>query len=243
MLIDLLVQVFFVVIFIANIPYDFLYQVFDCYQPGHRAIFIYENHHVHALLANFAQQVIQLFGLRHKVGRAHKAAYRQGIMTIAQLFQHVLCIEQADNVFNAIFIDRDTRKANLHGQVYRLVNSRVASQRHHVYTRHHHLAHRPIRKLEDAVNHLRFFLFEYAFFLANRDQQAQFFLCHKGAAMLHLPAHQPYQGVRNRAQRYHNGTQQPCHAAHYVHQSACPAQGILHSGSFRSDLTEDQDDQ
>ena len=61
--------------------------------------------------------------------------------------------------------------------------------------------------------------------------------------MFHLPAQQLHQGVRDRTQRDHNGTQQPRRAAHDVHQRACPAQGILHSGSFRSDLTEDQDDQ
>src|SRR5579883_620164 len=241
---NLLVEVLFAIKLVFDIADDLFHQVFDGDETGDGAILIDDNHHVDAALAYLAQQVIQTLGLRHKVGRAQQVANGHMVVTLAQLLEHVSGVENTDNVINIVFVDRNARETALQGKVNGLIDVGIAFQRHHIDARDHHLAHRRIGELEDAADHLGLFLFKHALFFTHRDEQAQFFLGHEGAAMLHLPtAHQPDEEIGNRAQRPDNRAQEPGRAAYRANHYARPAQRVLHGSRLGRDLTEDQHDE
>ena len=80
---------------------------------------------MHSSLLHFSQQVIQPLGLGDEVGRTHQVFYREGIMILAQLFEHVLGIQYSDDIIDTLFVNRNTREASLQGQIDSFINSRI----------------------------------------------------------------------------------------------------------------------
>ena len=195
-----------------------------------------------AILSQVAQHVLDLVRFRREEGLAGDLA--EGLLLAAHhRSEQVFGIQHAHDVIQVALVDRDAGVPVLGDQLHGFFDRLVHFDRDQVGAGHHDLPHKHVAHLEDAMDHLAFFFFEDALFLAHGDEHFQFFFGDERAADLSLGAHHSQNQSRDHGKQIDHWSHdergrgdQPRHAERDLF-------GALQRQRLRRDLAGDEHDQ
>ncbi len=147
-----LVQHLALIVLVLDLTDDLLEQILDRDDADRAAVLVDDHRHVEATALHETELAVRELVLRHVEGSAHDARHRLGGAGRAEQIE---AVDDADDVVHALVEDRDARDLLATHERDRLLDRGVVAHRVDVDQRHHHLAHVPAAKLEDAADHLR----------------------------------------------------------------------------------------
>ena len=110
------------------------------------------------VLAELAQQVVNLLCLRHEIRRPDERLPPEGT-ALLQVGQQVLDVQYAAHVVAIVLINGNTRVIVLYDTFQHLVVTASEIQVNHILTRRHNLLGRVVAKAYYALEHALFFLY------------------------------------------------------------------------------------
>ena len=161
------------IVFIHHIADDFLDNVFKRQDARGAAIFVDNDRQVRLVVPQILQDFADLLGLRNEIRRSHDLADVQ--VGNAAVAQEILGMNRADDVINALLIDRNAGMATLDDELHDIGNARFRTGEHGIGSRHHDLTGNGIPEREDALDHLPFVFRNQPLLLPFIDQLLNFF--------------------------------------------------------------------
>ena len=151
---DAVIEFLLGVVLVVDVAHNLLEHVLEGGDALCAAILVDDDGHVHLLLAEVLEQVVEHAGLGDEIGGTHERLPLEGIVAGADVGQEVLGIEDALDVVGRFLIDRHARITRVDDLAYHLVEVVVLVYIHHIDARAHDVAHRLVAKGQDALEQL-----------------------------------------------------------------------------------------
>lgn len=145
--------------------------------PEDAAVLIDDNRHLGFLFLKGFEQVRTAVGFGDEDGFADKGEdWLVGnlLHCFGDAAQHILGVDDADDVVDVILIDRDTGVAFVDGKLDDVHHGSGVFYGGNVGSVGHYILHGDVVEFKDVVNHVGFILFDGAFFVADIDHHADF---------------------------------------------------------------------
>ena len=151
--VDAHVVLLVLIILVVDLAHDFLQDILQRHNTTGATKLVHHNGNVHLVLLEFAQQVVNLLRLRHEIRRTNQRLPFE-VVTLRQVGQQVLDIQNASDIVLRVLIDGNTRVVIVHHALQHLFVGRRRIQVNHILTTRHHLLHRFVAKAHNTLQYL-----------------------------------------------------------------------------------------
>ena len=225
--------------FIPDIAHKLLQHILHG-QTAHRAA-VFVRHNDHVALARFhdGKHIVKRHGFMHEVYR-HEDRAQVKLRPVHQLLEKMVQVQDADDVVDAVRIDRDAGKRGIVCCFKHLVPRVLNVDGKHIHARRDDLVGEHIAKVERALQKLRAVFVDHAFVLYGFKDGFKVILRHGRPAFAQAgpeavkqhqkPVEYPYDGLCDD----HHRPKGQCN-------NLCKPFRHLHSHDFRHDFTKGED--
>ena len=229
------------VVLVADLADDLLQHVLQGDDPGGASVLVDHDHHVGLFEAHLVEQLVDLLLLRHGVDGPQQALDPELIGTGAahENAEQVLGVDQPDDVVDVLLVDRKPGMALALDDLGDLLQAGALLDGDHVGAGDHHLADQLVADLDDRLDHLPLFLFDYALLLGDAEQRHQLGLGDEGSDIAAAGHHDPAHRGHEPEDRGEDG-RQPVHRGSHLERHLV---GVAHGQGLGCDLGEDQQEE
>ena len=242
---QLLVLLFLVVIFVLHIADDGFQQVLHGDDTGGAAVLIDNNCHLGFLFFKGFKQVGASFGFRDKNCRTDELGNRLGGHLLAgfrDTLQHILGIDDSNDVIDVVLIDRDSGEALLNCQIDDIGDGSGIFHSSHIGAVGHDILRGDIVKLKDVANHVGLVLFNRAFLVADINHHANLLFGDLFRLVLRIDVEQSEDAVCAGRQDSDKGLCDDKNGADNRGDHQRNLFGIVHRDTLRNQLAQNQVD-
>ena len=154
--------------------------------------------------------------------------------------QHILGVDDADDIVDVVLIDRDSGVAFVDGKLDDVHHGSGVFYGGDVSSVGHYILHGDVVELKDVVNHVGFILFDGAFFVADVDHHADFLFGDLLRLVIGADAEQTQDQVGAGGKNSHKGLGDGEHKADDRSDHQGNLFGMVHSDALGDQLTENK---
>ena len=234
---DFVVAVLNFLVLVPDVADDLLEQVFHRDDAQRAAVFVGDDRHVVARPLEGAENFRELLTLEHKERRLHDVP-QGGRLAVRERLEIIARVQDADDIVNRVFVDRDARIAVLDNDVLDFLLRIFYVEEYHVDARREDFFCGRLVKVERRAHHFALAFLEHAFLLDALDDVFQLVLG-DGGSLLALARDSEREGAQLHEHEYKR-REQDGDRLEQSRSRACERVAVLPGKTFGNDLAEGQ---